>query len=148
MRSFYPAESGVSKHYSFYSDNDRRQVQNEVMAHWDARGQSITIEGDRLIIFHPADVLMEMEFLLMDSGAVTPPELDTYAGVQKWVIKWIVAHVSTHGTIHVPHLQAKRKWGKTSSTNAYSGRRGFTGVQRRVMFAIMSDFHTEVIEAQ
>ena len=145
MVNFKPAESGVTKHYRFYNDNDRHQIQNEVMAHWDVRVESITIEGDRYSkMYHPADVLAAMLDNLTDAEVAYPPEFESYSNIQKWVKKWVRDHILTHSTVHVPHLQAKRKWGKPSGIIAYQGRHGFTGMERRTMYCVMSDFYTEV----
>ena len=142
IKTFLPRKSGVSKHRSNYTDRDRAQIQNEVLAHWDARGHSVTVDGIRYSkMYHPADVLADLIAALEDDGCGIPLHFKSWRGIQKWIKK----HIHLYYSVHIPHLQAKRKWGTTSSIVAYEGRRGFTGLERNAIYSLMLKVYSEVV---
>ena len=141
VKSFLPKESAIKKHYSTYTDRDRSQNQNEVLAWWRIKGHAITIDGDRYSkVYHPLDAIALLIETLEDDGVGIPKHLQSWGGIQKWIKKQIYSYP----TVFVPHLQAKRKWGKWSTTFAYEGRHGFNGMERGAVYNLMIKAYSEV----
>ena len=126
------------------TDHVRARIQNRVLEFWGVRGQPITVEGVRYSkIYHPTEVVFTIQMELEESGYTIPAKLDGWVNARKWAKKEI-----RYGLVDVPHLQAKRKWGKGIQDDIYTGRRGFIGLERGGAYVLANQYFKEVLAAQ